>query len=58
LCGAVACTVSGEWPAIWCLFSIGLLVLVVETPLRGDLHVRSWPLWPETWRSSAMSAID
>ena len=47
-----------EWPAIWCLFSIGLLLLVVETPLRDLLRVRHWPLWPAAWRGSAASATD
>lgn len=39
-----------EWPAIWCLFSIGLLLVVVKTPLRRYLHVRKWVLWPKSWR--------
>lgn len=34
-----------EWAAIWCLLSIGILLLVVKTPLRQLLYVRSWPLW-------------
>ncbi len=34
-----------EWAAVWCLFSIGLLVAVVKTPIRRWLHVKSWPLW-------------
>ena len=37
-----------EWPAVWCLLSIGILLLVVKTPLREWLHVRRWPLWPRT----------
>jgi hypothetical protein len=39
-----------EWPAIWCLLSIGLLLIVVKTPLRGYLHVKKWWLWPKSWR--------
>ena len=31
-----------EWPAIWCLLSVGLLVIAVESPVRRLLHVRSW----------------
>jgi hypothetical protein len=31
-----------EWPAVWCLLSIGLLLVVVETPVRKILYVRSW----------------
>lgn len=34
-----------EWPAIWCLLSIGLLLIVVKSPVRKLLHVKRWPLW-------------
>lgn len=34
-----------EWPAVWCLLSIGLLLLVVKTPLRQCLFVRRYWLW-------------
>lgn len=34
-----------EWPAIWCLLSIGILLLVVKTPLRQLMFVKSWWLW-------------
>jgi hypothetical protein len=34
-----------EWAAVWCLYSIGLLLIVIKTPVRQLLHVRSWPLW-------------
>jgi hypothetical protein len=34
-----------ELAAVWCLFSIGLLLAVVKTPIRRFLHVRNWPLW-------------
>ncbi len=34
-----------EWPAIWCLLSIGILLLVVKTPIRKYMHVKRWPLW-------------
>jgi hypothetical protein len=33
-----------EWPAIWCLFSIGLLLIVLKTPIRGILYVKP-PKW-------------
>lgn len=36
-----------EVPAIWCLFSIGILFLVVKTPVRHFMFVKSWWLWPE-----------
>ena len=35
-----------EWPAIWCLLSIGILLLVVKTRLRELMFVQSWWLWP------------
>ena len=34
-----------EWPAVWCLLSIGLLLLLIKTPVRTFLHVSDWPLW-------------
>ncbi len=34
-----------EWPAIWCLLSIGLLLIVIKTPIRRLLFVKRWPLW-------------
>ena len=33
-----------EWPAVWCLFSIGLLLVAMVTPLRRRLHVGD-PWW-------------
>lgn len=34
-----------EVAAIWCLLSIGILILVVKTPIRHFMHVKRWPLW-------------
>lgn len=34
-----------EMPAIWCLFSLGIVMIVVFTPLREVMKVRHWPLW-------------
>lgn len=34
-----------EWPAIWCLLSIGMLLVVIKTPLRQLLYVNDWWLW-------------
>lgn len=34
-----------EWAAVWCLYSIGLLLLLLKTPIRGILHVRDWFWW-------------
>ncbi len=31
-----------EWPAVWCLFSIGLLLVVIKTPIRKLLYQKKW----------------
>ena len=31
-----------EWAAVWCLYSIGLLLLLIKTPIRVFLHVGVW----------------
>jgi Family of unknown function (DUF5765) len=33
-----------EFPAIWCLFSIGLCLTIIKTPLRRHLHIVT-PYW-------------
>ncbi len=35
-----------EFAAIWCLVSIGFLLIVVKTPIRKILYINAWPLWP------------
>ena len=34
-----------EWPAVWCLLSIGILLLVVKTPLRQFMYAKKWYWW-------------
>jgi hypothetical protein len=34
-----------EWPAVWCLMSIGLLLIVIKTPLRQLLYNQRWFWW-------------
>jgi hypothetical protein len=34
-----------EWPAVWCLFSIALLLVVIKTPIREYLYQKQWFLW-------------
>ena len=41
---------NNEFPAIWCLLSIGFLVLAIKTPLRQLFFVRGWWLWPKSLR--------
>lgn len=36
-----------EFAAVWCLVSIGFLLIVVKTPVRKILYVNAWPLWPQ-----------
>jgi len=36
---------GNEAPALWCLLSIGLLLIVVKTPVRGMLFVDRWFWW-------------
>ena len=50
-----------EWPAVWCLMSIGLLLIVVKTPIRQLMYNQQWFLWRTTGReqeSQEQSAID
>ncbi|MEM8833492.1 MAG: DUF5765 domain-containing protein [Pseudomonadota bacterium] len=42
-----------EWPAVWCLLSIGFLLIVIKTPIRNYLHVRRFFWWPKKWIDSA-----
>jgi hypothetical protein len=35
-----------EWPAIWCLISLYLILLAISTPFRSFMHVKSWFWWP------------
>ncbi len=34
-----------EWPAVWCLLSIGLLLVVIKTPIRQLLYTKRWLFW-------------
>ncbi len=40
-----------EMPAIWCLFSIGIILASLVRPVRARLETRSWFLWPAGWRA-------
>ncbi|MDB5610814.1 MAG: hypothetical protein JWP25_7714 [Bradyrhizobium sp.] len=46
-----------EWPAVWCLLSIGLLSLAIKSPLRRVMYVRHWWLWPSSWRPQGEPAV-
>jgi hypothetical protein len=38
-------TNMNEVAAIWCLLSIGILAVVIKTPIRKFMYVRHWLLW-------------
>lgn len=40
-----------EWPAVWCLFSIGILLMGLSTWIRGHFETKNWWLWPRSWTS-------
>ncbi|MDT8343195.1 MAG: DUF5765 domain-containing protein [Thermohalobaculum sp.] len=40
-----------ETPAIWCLFSIGLLLIGLSPAIWRRFAVRDWVLWPRAWRA-------
>ncbi len=44
---------NNEVPAIWCLFSIGIITIAFFPPLLDWFRVRSWALWPRRWRAEA-----
>ena len=39
-----------EQPAVWCLLSIGILLIVVKTPVRKFLYVTNFRGWPRKYR--------
>lgn len=40
-----------EMPAIWCLFSIAIVILSLSPAIRGRFEVSDWPFWPSAARS-------
>ena len=40
---------SNESPAVWCLLSIGLILIVFNNRVRQFLFVKKWALWPNKW---------
>jgi hypothetical protein len=38
-------TNMNEVAAIWCLLSIGIIAVVIKTPIRKYMFVQNWPLW-------------
>ena len=48
-----------EWPAVWCLFSIGLVLAIIKTPLRYYLHVGDpwWIIIYRWWQRRRQQAV-
>lgn len=49
-------TQNNEVPAIWCLFSVGIVGLAFFPPMLDWFRVRSWPLWPRGWTGAGVPA--
>jgi hypothetical protein len=47
-----------EWPAVWCLMSIGLLLVVIKTPIRPLLYGQQWFLWNFLQPESKLASKD
>jgi hypothetical protein len=41
-----------EAPAIWCLFSIGIILITIFPILLRQFRVEHWFLWPESWTAA------
>ena len=46
-----------EWPAVWCLFSIDLLIVITNTRVRNYMHVKSWFLWRLLQQKNSQATI-
>ncbi|MCX7338382.1 MAG: DUF5765 domain-containing protein [Alphaproteobacteria bacterium] len=38
---------KNERPAVWCLLSAGMLLIIILTPLSNSLHVKKWLFYPK-----------
>ena len=39
-----------EMPAIWCLFSIGILLIGLSPMIRHRFETATWWIWPKSWQ--------
>jgi len=44
-------TNPNEMPAIWCLFSIGLLLIAISPLIRRKFETTTWWVWPKAWQA-------
>lgn len=40
-----------EAPAVWCLFSIGILLMALSPLIRQRFETTTWWVWPKSWQS-------
>lgn len=54
LAGPVAASLltsnPNEMPAVWCLFSIGVLAIALSPAIRQQFETSTWPVWPRSWQ--------
>ena len=41
-----------EIPAVWCLFSVALVLIAVSPTIRQLFKVNTWFLWPGSWQAA------
>lgn len=44
-------TNPNEVPAVWCLFSIGILLMGLSPLIRQNFETKVWWAWPKSWQS-------
>lgn len=44
-------TNPNEVPAVWCLFSIGILLIGLSPLIRQHFETTTWWAWPKSWQS-------
>ena len=44
-------TNPNEVPAVWCLFSIGIVLMGLSPMIRRTFETKSWWAWPRSWAS-------
>ena len=40
-----------ETPAIWCLFSIGIILIGLSPLIRRYFETTAWWVWPKSWQT-------